>query len=109
MTPTDLTETDAIALSPCALVTYAKDQPEYLPLPTAQGIGPQHIVYAPLPHVRPAGPQVPVVSRWALSEEERRLLVGGADLYLTLWTFGHPLQPIQLSVGCPVTCPMDPT
>lgn len=107
MLPVDLDEHDAIQLSPCQLVTYAKDQPEYLPLPTAQGQGQQHIVYAPLPHVRPAGPQVPVVSRWQLSEEERRLLVGGADVYLTLWTFWKPLQPIQLQVGCPERCPAD--
>lgn len=48
-----------------------------------------------------------MVSRWQLSEEERRLLVGGADVYLTLWTFGKPLQPIQLQVGCPERCPAD--
>ncbi len=101
MLPTDLDERDAAKLSPCTLVVYGKDQTEYLPLPTAQGQGDRPVAFAPLPHVRPQGPQVPVVSRWQLSEEERGKLLAGEDVYLTLWTFGRPLQPIQLQVGCP--------
>ena len=65
-----------------AEVTYAKDQQEYLPLPT----------------LRLDTPQVPVISRWRLTEDERKAIAEGADVVLTLWTFGNPLQPILLEV-----------
>lgn len=61
-------------------VTYAKEQPEYLPLPSLRS---------------PAGK---VMTRWEFTPEERELIADGADLYLTLWTFNQPLQPVQLEV-----------
>ena len=61
-------------------VVYAKDQPEYLPLPSLR---------TKSGHVG---------ARWALTDEERALIAEGADVFLTLWTFNHPLQPCSLSV-----------
>ena len=111
MLPVAFDETDAIVLSPCELITYAKDQPEYLPLPTARRPD-AVVVYDNLPAVagRPGGPTVPVISRWRLTDQERRDIADGADLYLMLLTFGQPLQPIRLSVGVDglAPCPMDP-
>lgn len=85
MQPVDLDDADAVALSPCQKTVYAKDQPEYIPLPV----------------VRLTDPTVPVISRWRLSPEEKLAIENGADVYLTLYTFAHPLQPIKLRVGCP--------
>ena len=59
-------------------VVYAKDQPEYLPLPAIRndtGI---------------------VITRWKLSWRERLRAVWSGDLYLTILTFNRPLQPIKL-------------
>jgi len=64
-------------------VTFAKDQPEYLPLPAL---------------VRSDTPDLPVTSRWRLTEAEREKVAHGADIVLTLLTFGDPLQPITLEV-----------
>lgn len=66
-------------------VTYAKDQPEYLPLPSLKSEDGR------------------VVSRWTLTVEERAKIAAGADIFLTLHTFNNPLQPILLTVdGAPV-------
>jgi hypothetical protein len=62
-------------------VVYAKDQPEYLPLPTLRSADGR------------------VVSRWSPTTEERAAIAGGADVYLTLHTFNQPLQPILMTVG----------
>lgn len=59
---------------------YAKDQPQYKPLPTHRskdGI---------------------VLSRWTLTESERVAVASGSDLFLYNWTFNQPLQPIRLEV-----------
>jgi len=65
-------------------VIFAKDQPEYAPLPAA-------IVK------RDEGQAV--VTRWRFTDEERAAIANGADLYLELLTFGQPLQPIRMLVG----------
>jgi hypothetical protein len=66
-------------------ITIAEDQLEYKPLVVA--------VYQ-----TPQG--VPVLlTRWRLTEEERQLVAAGEDLYLSVLTFGQPLQPIGLQVG----------
>jgi hypothetical protein len=64
-------------------VVYAKDQPEYIPLRT--------LVYA--------GRDTKVISRWTLTDEQRKAVAEGADIFLMLFTFGHPLQPIQMAVS----------
>lgn len=57
----------------------AKDQPEYLPLP-ANFDGQS------------------VETKWQLSWRERLRVALFGTFYLTLLTFGHPLQPIRLSI-----------
>jgi len=57
---------------------YAANQPEYLPLPA----------------LKDGGPGEQVTSCWRLTWRERiRLLLTG-KLWLAVWTFGQPLQPI---------------
>lgn len=65
-------------------VVYAKDQPEYIPLPahrTDDGL---------------------VVTRWGLSIGERLRLLLGGSIWLSVLTFNRPLQPIRLDTRCPV-------
>ncbi len=52
---------------------------------------------------------VGTMSRWRLTDEERAKLVAGADLYLTLYTFGRPMPPINLEVGRPDWAPKEET
>lgn len=61
---------------------YAKDQAEYLPLPS----------------VVLDQPNRPVITRWRLDTDERVKVIFGGDIVLTLLTFGHPLQPVHLQV-----------
>jgi hypothetical protein len=41
------------------------------------------------------------MSRWSLTDEERKLVAEGADVYLTLWTFGSAYPPTMLHVMRP--------
>jgi hypothetical protein len=61
-------------------VTFAKDQPEYTPLPA--------LIF----------PDGKVLTEWSFSEEERALVARGENLRLWIWTFGQPLQPVALDV-----------
>jgi hypothetical protein len=72
-------------VDPARELVYAKDQPQYLPLPT---------------HKTPDGR---VLSRWELSEEEVQQIVHTRSIYLTLLTFDQPLQPIILGVDPPAS------
>lgn len=64
-------------------VVFAKDQPQYIPLPAFRS------------------PEGDVTSRWRLTFRERlRILIFG-DLWLTVATFGRPLQPVRLQVTPP--------
>ena len=68
------------------VTTFAKDQPEYIALPA---------------HVGPP-PDFMTVTRWRFSFTERvRILLSG-DLWLTILTFGKPLQPVKLDAECPI-------
>lgn len=67
-------------------VVYAKDQPEYHPLPVLRNS---------------AGV---VMSRWKLTDEEREAVLAGADLLLSVWTFNQHLQPLRLEV---ISCAAD--
>jgi len=60
-------------------VIFAKDQPQYHPLP-ANINGPY------------------VETKWKLSWRERWNVLVGGNIYLTLKTFGERLQPIRMSV-----------
>jgi len=64
-------------------VVYARDQKEYNPLRTLRG----------------AAVEVPVLSRWSPTEEQRMAIYAGKDIFLNLFTFGGPLQPIQMFIG----------
>ena len=64
-------------------VVYAKDQPEYLPLPA----------------LRSNDAQGWVITVWRLTWWERIKIFFGADLYASFLTFNRPLQPMELLVG----------
>jgi hypothetical protein len=80
-------------LPPEELVVYAKNQPEYIPLPMW------------------AGPDGTRVSRWKLTWRERLQVLFGGSLWLTILTFDgrchecdavRPLQPVRLDTSCPL-------
>ena len=62
-------------------VVYAADQPEYQPLPVWR---------------RQNGD---VVSRWRLTWRERLVVALGRNIYLSVSTFGQPLQPLYPTVS----------
>jgi hypothetical protein len=62
-------------------VVYAKDQPEYLPLPS-------------LKHADGR-----VMTRWRFTAEERKRIGSGADVFLQVYTFNQALQPLLPSVA----------
>ncbi len=64
-------------------LVYAELQPQYNPLRTLVSIGRARRV----------------ISRWTLTEEQRKAVAVGADIFLELLTFGHPLQPIRMAVS----------
>lgn len=70
MTPTNISGKNCV---------YAKDQPEYLPLPARRD---------------EAGM---VTSCWKLTWKERLKLLLMGKIFLTVMTFNQPLQPIRLS------------
>lgn len=64
-------------------VVYAKDQPQYIPLPahrSSDGV---------------------VTTRWKLSLREKFHLLFGRPLYLQVMTFNSPLQPVKLTIDTP--------
>lgn len=63
---------------------YAKNQPEYLPLPVSK-------------HTDGT-----VISRWKPNFWARLAILFGADFYLTMLTFNKPLTPVHVSVEKPV-------
>jgi len=65
-------------------VIYAKDQPEYLPLPA---------------HRSEDGC---VTTRWRLTWKERLQLLFSGELYLQILTFNDPLQPTKMSTELPI-------
>ena len=64
----------------CRHVIYAKDQPQYSPLPA--------LIF----------PDGKVMTEWKPSEEERERLIAGESIRLWVWTFGGPLQPVSVEV-----------
>jgi len=71
------------AIDSLELRVYAKNQPEYLPLPS---------------RVDSDGT---VVTCWELTWRERLTVLFRGTLYLTLLTFNKPLQPIRCSIDKP--------
>jgi hypothetical protein len=66
------------------VIVFAKDQPEYLPLPC---------------HRQPDGT---VTIRWKLSWRERFAVLFGGCIWHTILTFNGPIQPIRLETSCPI-------
>jgi hypothetical protein len=64
-------------------VTYATHQRQYLPLPTRRS------------------DDGDVVTRWCPNFWARLALLFGADIYLTVLTFGSLLQPVRVSLEKP--------
>ena len=62
-------------------VVFAKDQPEYNPLPA----------------FRNNSPEGEVVTKWELSEEDLEAINETGCIWLQQMTFNNPLQPILLS------------
>lgn len=67
-------------------VVFAKDQPEYLPLPA---------------HVVTSEPERRVITCWELTLPERLKLLDTGRIYVTQMTFGNTLQPQMLQVESP--------
>jgi hypothetical protein len=65
-------------------VIFAKNQPQYIPLPAV---------------VVDDGTRV--ITRWQFSWRERLRILFGGSLWLSLLTFGNPLQPIHLDTVSP--------
>lgn len=63
----------------------AKHQPEYNTLPA---------------YVYDDGSGM-ILSRWHLTDEERKIVSKTGDVYLWVHTFGSPMQPVNLQVEVP--------
>lgn len=63
-------------------VVFAKDQPEYRPLPAFQKYGPEG----------------EVISCWKLSWKERLQILITGKIWLSLWSFNKRLTPSRMSV-----------
>lgn len=63
-------------------VVYAADQPEYSPLPAIKSKDTPGLV----------------LTRWRLTDSEREAVSLGADIWLSVFTFNQPLQPVLLEV-----------
>ncbi len=64
-------------------VVYAKDQPEYLPLPAERW------------------KDGTVVTKWSLTWREKWEILRHGAVFLSMLTFHQPLQPVRLSVYRP--------
>jgi hypothetical protein len=64
-------------------IVYAKDQPEYRPLPVFKDT------------------DGTVLSRWRLTWKERFLVLFRGDVYLFVSTFNRPLQPLMMEIERP--------
>lgn len=55
--------------------------------------------YNPLRTIASHTKERAVLSRWCLTTAQREAIANGADVYLEMYTFGEPLQPVRLAVG----------
>jgi hypothetical protein len=67
----------------------------------SQAIGASQPEYRTLHAVRGPAPECAAISRWKLTDQQQAAVRAGKDIWLEQWTFGHPLQPVRLSVGVP--------
>lgn len=73
------------------------------PVPPSEDVGGEAIIIA---KDQPEFRQLPartdgftVITHWQLTEIEKAMIAAGEPLVLQIVTFGHPLQPVHLSVG----------
>lgn len=92
---------------------YGEKQQEYVPLPAVYLDTEQKVwrLWAGHSKTLPAVVCVerssrPVLSRWRLSDEDRKAIAEGADIVLTLLTFNAPLVPSHLQVVMPDQMPV---
>ena len=72
--------------------------PELVPVgshPVIKGVNQAHVL--PLPSIHT--PSGTVITRWALSDAERRRIFAGDDIFVAIRTYNQPLQPLIVSVG----------
>lgn len=72
---------------------FAKDQPEYLPLPA---------------HVNRHDTAGTVTTCWRLTWRERLRVLLKGQVWLQQLTFHKPLQPQRPSIECPIDVPHEP-
>jgi hypothetical protein len=65
-------------------MVYAKDQPQYTPLPCLKS--------------RKADGKGRILTRWTFTDEERKAIAAGADLFVSVLTYQQPLQPVGMFV-----------
>ena len=80
MIPAEIPLTEIGCIQGYQKVVFAKDQPEYIPLPAISD-------------------GYKVITKWKLSKEELEEIAITGEIYLELLTFGQPLQPIKLSTN----------
>lgn len=68
-------------------IVFAEDQPQYQDLPA---------------HRDSEDQSKPVVTCWEMTAEERKEFDKTGKIYLTLLTFGKPLEPIKMEVKNPL-------
>jgi hypothetical protein len=71
-------------------ITIAEDQAEYLPVTAALVTDDRYAARR--------GHNAIVIA-FRPSDAERAKLAAGEDIYISLWTFGGPMQPIQVHAG----------
>ena len=64
--------------------------------------------YETLPAWATDDPEGAVITRWRLTWRERIAVLAGRQLWLFVWTFGRPLQPILPTLEPPVPDPAAP-
>lgn len=71
-------------------IVYAKDQPEYQPLPCLRM------------------EDGTILTRWSLDEDEKQKVLEQGYVYLSVSTFNQPLQPLLITVEPPDWFPLEP-
>ena len=64
---------------------YAKDQPQYYPLPC----------------MKLGGPEGQIITCWKITLRERIRVLFTGEVWLSVLTYGKPLQPLHMQVGLP--------
>jgi hypothetical protein len=98
MEPIEIPEEARLLMPEHELVTLAKDQPQYRPLPILRLVG---------------DPDGRVYSMWSLNDDERKRIAEGEPIVIEQLTFNRACKcrgfmPILPTVGLQERCPADP-